>query len=158
MKMEKSREERNEVFIEWLTFIEDRVNEWKETIPTELAERLDWTPDSLPLIEKYAIENFTVADQESKTKRIALDAIVSYVGDVIRKNIPETTWKIDLDDKTNIYYNLPYLVFKLGAPLSPHHLLQDALKESTGNEFVQMFEIMYKEWEEYKAYMDSKKS
>jgi hypothetical protein len=156
--MEKTKEERNKVFIEWVTFTEDRVNEWKENITKELADKLDWTPESLPLIEKYAIENYTIADQEDKKKRIALDAIVSYVGDVIRKNIPEVIWKIDLDDKTNIFYNLPYLVFKMGVPICPHHLVQDALKDKTGSEFTDRFNQRFKKWQQYKAHMDSKKS
>lgn len=156
--MTKSKEDRYETFIEWTTFTEDRFNEWKKSLPKEIAAKLDWTPESLLVVEKYLLDNYSAEDQKLKEKRPALDAIVSYVGDLIRKNIPETTWKIELEDETNIFYNLPYLVFKLGVPLSPHSLVQDALVEKTGSVIKERYSQRCKKWQQYKAYMDSKES
>ncbi len=154
--MTKSKEERYETFIEWTTFTEDRINEWKKSVPKEIASKLDWTPESLLIVEKYLLDNYSVEYQNSKEKRPALDAIVSYVGDLIRRSIPETIWKIELEDETNIFYNLPYLVFKLGVPLSPHSLVQDALVEKTGSVLMERYSQRYKKWQQYKAYLNSK--
>jgi hypothetical protein len=153
----KSSKERQEIFMEWTTFTIDRVNEWKKNIPTELANKLDWSPESLTFIEKYALENYTIKDQKDKSKRAVLDAIVSYIGEVFRINIPETIWKIELDNQTNIYYNLPYLVFKLGVPTCPHILLQDVLTDKTGIVLTERFNQRLKKWQQYKAYIDSQK-
>lgn len=151
----KSREERYETFIEWTTFTEDRINTWKKAIPSEISAKLDWSPESLNILEKYLIDNYTLEDQKDKEKRSSLDAIISYVGDTIRKCIPETVWKIDVEDETNIFYNLPYLVFKLGVPLSPHHLVQDALAEKSGTVIRERYQQRYKKWQQYQAYMES---
>jgi hypothetical protein len=149
-------ERRKEVFMEWLTFIDDRIKEWKKTIPGDLAQQLNLNPDSLGIIENYLIKQFQLDDHRDREKRVPLDAIVSYVGTVFCRNIPGTTWKIDVEDASNVYFNLPYLVFKLGAPLCPHHLVQDALFNSSGKEFVDRFQRCMKKYTEYDNYLKSK--
>lgn len=154
--MAKSKEERYDTFIEWTTFTEDRINQWKKNIPNEVSSKLDGSPESLLILEKFLLDNYTLEDQKDKEKRPSLDAIVSYVGDLIRKNIPETVWKIELEDETNLFYNLPYLVFKLGVPLSPHNLVQDALAEKKGSVMLERYQQRFKKWQQYQAYMESK--
>lgn len=156
--MTNSKEELYDNFIEWTTFTEDRISQWKKDIPNEVSSKLDWSPESLLVVEEYLLDNYVLEDQQDIEKRSALDAIVSYVGDLIRKNIPETIWKIELEDETNIFYNLPYLVFKLGVPLSPHKLVQDALTEKAGNEMLERYQQRFKKWQQYKAYVESKNS
>lgn len=148
---------REEVFAEWLTFIGDRVKTWKQTLPEEISSQLNWGPESLPVIEQYLLNNFKLEDQNNKEKRELLDAVVSYTGEVFKKHIPETIWKIDVEDTTNIFYNLPYLVFKLGVPICPHHLIQDALTNRTGSELIERFNQRFKKWIEYTAYLEKKK-
>jgi len=155
---EEELKKRKEIFAEWLTFIGDRVKKWKKILPEEISKQLNWSPESLLIIEQYLLNNFKLADQNNKDKREALDAIVSYTGEVFKKHIPETVWKIDVEDPTNIFYNLPYLVFKLGVPVCPHHLIQDALTNRTGSELQERFNQRFNKWIEYKAYMETKKA
>jgi hypothetical protein len=156
--MKEEIKKRKDVFAEWLTFIGDRVKRWKQTLSEEFSSQLNWNPESLLIIEQYLLDNFKVEDQNNKDKRESLDAIVSYTGEVFRRHIPETIWKIDVEDSTNIFYNLPYLVFKLGVPVCPHHLIQDALTNRTGSELIERFNQRHKKWMEYKAYMETKKT
>jgi hypothetical protein len=149
-------ERRKEVFMEWLTFIDDRIKEWRKTISVEIAQQLNGKPESLEIAERYLIEHFKLDDHREIEKRVSLDAIVSYVGIVFCRNIPGTIWKIDVEDTSNAYYNLPYLVFKLGVPLCPHHLVQDALYNSSGKEFSERFQGRMEKWIEYDNYMKSK--
>jgi hypothetical protein len=156
--IEEEINRRKEIFAEWLTFIGDRVKEWKRTLSKETSSQLDWTPQSLTIIERYLLDHFKLSDQNNKDKRTSLDAIVSYTGEVFRKHIPETVWKIDVEDTSNIFYNLPYLVFKLGVPVCPHYLIQDALTNKTGSELSERFNQRFKKWTEYKTYMEIKKT
>ncbi|WP_422859488.1 hypothetical protein ACOKFD_00670 [Flagellimonas sp. S174] len=150
--MDKTNEERNEDFIEWTTFTEDRFNDWVKPNP-KLAKLLDWSPNSLIIVENYLLENFTIEDLENQENKTPIDAIVSYVAETIRKNIPETIWKIDLEDKTNIYYRLPYLVFKLGAPTCPHDLIKDCVGKREHGMIKSRFDYHNKKWIQYQDYL-----
>ncbi len=39
--------EAKEIFDEWTTFIEDRVDSWAATAPTEIVKHLDYSSESL---------------------------------------------------------------------------------------------------------------
>ena len=155
--MNKSIEERYEDFVEWTTFVEDRFNDWIKTT-SELKEKLNWKPDSLSIIENYLLTNFSIEDLKSHENKYPIDAIVSYIGGTIRMNIPETIWKIDLEDQTNLFYNLPYLVFKLGAPTCPHNLVKECLTTGNSGMIKARFDYHLKKWNQYQSYLRSQES
>ena len=85
---EEEKNIKRENFIEWTTFIEDRVNEWATTISENVANSLDYSSESLKVIESYILTNFdkdTVTD--TKNKKV-VDAVVSYYGEALRRNLP----------------------------------------------------------------------
>jgi hypothetical protein len=153
--MTKSKEELHENFLEWTTYTRDRFLKWVSQID-DLKSKLDWTPESLQIIENYLLEHFSYEDILNKTNNSSIDAIISYVGDTIRINIPEMIWEINIDDKSDVYFNLPCLRPKLGVPTSPH----DLIKRSLGTREIGLikftFDYHVTEQKEYEEFMRTK--
>ena len=129
---EEEKNIKRENFIEWTTFIEDRVNAWTSTISKEVADKLDYSPESLKAIESYVLSHFdkdSVADTRNKN---AVDAMVSYYGETLRRNLPNSTWFLDLEDETNIYFNLPSIRTPVGFPISPYSLFKRLIAKNIG--------------------------
>jgi len=52
---EEEKNIKQENFIEWTTFIEDRVDEWSVNVPKKIVDALDYSPESLKVIESYIL-------------------------------------------------------------------------------------------------------
>ncbi len=129
---EEEKNIKRENFIEWTTFIEDRVNEWGGTISENVADALDYSPESLKVIESYILSNFDKNSVTDTKNTKAVDAVVSYYGETLRRNLPNSTWFLDLEDEGNIYFNLPCIKTLVGFPISPYSLIKRLIAKKTG--------------------------
>jgi hypothetical protein len=138
----KEKEEKLENFKTWITFIDDRVNDWKKEIPEDIVKQLDWSLESLHEVERYILNNYTrehILNQENKK---AIDALASYIGETFRLHLPNARWNLELDDKRNIDFNTPTIVTNppAGAPISPFPMILRILNDKSGGVLRRIFE------------------
>ena len=129
---EEEKNIKRENFIEWTTFIEDRVDEWSVNAPKEIVESLDYSPESLKVIESYILSTFNIESVSNIENKNAIDAVISYYGETLRRNLPNSTWLLDLDDEDNIYFNLPSIKTPIGFPISPYSLIKRVINKNKG--------------------------
>lgn len=82
-------------FNEWIKTIDERINNWKETLPLQLSAKLDKSPESLILLGEYLVETFHDANSANDPElEFTMDAIATYIGEVYRLNLPgKQLWK-----------------------------------------------------------------
>jgi hypothetical protein len=137
---ESEKAEKRENFDAWITFIDDRVDAWKNTAPDDIKNHLNWSAESLQKIEDYLVKNYTLENVGDPQNKATIDALASYIGETIRLNLPESKWKIELSDANDIYFNLPVVKVLIGAPFSPFTLIKNVLYEKAGNLLMDLFE------------------
>jgi hypothetical protein len=129
---EEEKEIKQGNFIEWTTFIEDRVDEWFKSIKVDLSNQLDYSPDSLITIEEYILSNFTKDSLSNEKCKMQIDATISYYAETLLRNLPESTWFLDIDDESSYYYNLPSIKTTIGTMICPHKLLPRIIHKNKG--------------------------
>ena len=113
-------QEKRDQFEWWLTCIPDKVEALIDRLPPEVGSKLNYSLESLSLLEKHLIENYTV---ESMTKdKEFWDCLASYIGTTYRRLIPKAGWQIELENEKDVFYNRPVLVLEGSPfpPISPH--------------------------------------
>jgi hypothetical protein len=98
-------------FEAWLDTIPDFIDGFLSMMPTSLRMRLDFSPESLDVIEDWVLERYPDTDAmfpTSESDRINL--IACYVGETYRKAL-EARWEQQSDPKY-VYFGLPVLVGK----------------------------------------------
>ena len=124
---------KKENFVQWVTFLEDRIDQWKSSLPLELREVLDYGPHSLSEIESYILSNFSLENFNQVENKAIVDAIVSYFGETLRRNLPDSVWDIELEDESSINFNLPCVKTQVGFPINPYGLLRRIIKKNSGD-------------------------
>ena len=135
----KEKNRRREDFIEWITFLPDRVIEFKKFIPKEISDRLDESPQSLKVIEKYIIGNYSVEELKNPDNKSTTDGFASYIGYVFQKNLPHAKWSIELEDKSDYAFALPVISNEKLVPFSPFHMLPSLLYFNDGEQLEKGF-------------------
>lgn len=132
VNMEKiSRED----FEEWLFLMLDKLEEFENQFSKNSLKKLDYSIQSLDVLEKWILENFMSIDELlESTKKIDLDLFVRYVGETFRRNLKDSKWDTDIENPQNAYYNYPVIVPKnKPIPIAPHTLLTASVKRKKGN-------------------------
>ena len=96
-------------FQAWLMEMDDAISAFRRTLPKSIADKLDFSADSLDALEKLILEtypNVDAAKAPAESRRV--DAMARYLGEVFRKHFGGK-WKIDYADKKNAFYGLPQL-------------------------------------------------
>lgn len=130
-----TEEEKNiarEVFDEWTTFIEDRVDEWSANAPKEINEALDYSPESLKVVEKYILDNYDKESLSIPENKIAIDALISYYAETFRRNLPNSIWHIELEDESSIDFNLPCIKTPIGTVIPLYYLFRRVIAKNKG--------------------------
>lgn len=86
---ESERIEREREFSEWSSSIEERINAWKEKLPSEIRSVLDKSIDSLIVLEIYL--NATYPNSSffyDLANANIFDAVSTYIGEVYRLHLP----------------------------------------------------------------------
>jgi hypothetical protein len=138
----KEKEEKRVNFLDWVTFIEDRVNQWKKHLPRELSEKLDWSIDSFSTLERFVLENYTIEQFRDPANKDAVDALASYIGETYRLNLPNAKWEIELDEESDINFNAPAVttVPPAGVPINPFPLVFRIINNKSGDILKRIFE------------------
>ncbi|MGI2035626.1 hypothetical protein ACRQ1B_24920 [Rhizobium panacihumi] len=101
--------EEQDQFEFWLMDMDDAIENFRRSIPAELASRLDFSDESLKILESFVLEIYPDVEtikQSGEAKMI--DGMSRYVGEVFRKHLGGR-WFIDYSDKKNAFYGLPQL-------------------------------------------------
>lgn len=138
----KEKEEKLENFKKWVTFIDDRVNDWKKGISDDTAKEFNWSLESLQKAEHYILNYYTREGVLNQSNKKAIDALASYIGETFRLHLPNARWNLELDDKRNIDFNTPTVVTTplAGAPISPFPMILRVLNDKSGNVLQRIFE------------------
>ncbi len=94
----------------WLASMDDRVESFLASLPPESGQRLDFSPDSLDVLERLVLDKYPdTRTMLSPTESRFVDGAASYLGEVFRKTIGGK-WDIRFDDPKFAFYGLPILV------------------------------------------------
>jgi hypothetical protein len=118
----------------WITLIPDRIEELKQSLPKNISDQLDRSIDSLDILEKYLLSNYTAEKIHEHENASVYDGLARYIGSTLNRNIENAEWYIELEDQDDVYYNVPVLVFKdfEEPPLSPFAAISMIFYENTG--------------------------
>lgn len=91
--------ERRTFFEQWIKNSEERLNRWFAKLPEQLVEQLNFRSDSLDKVEIYMLDRFDhYMAAFSKDNSEEIDAMVTYIGEVFIRNLPNAYWYIHSDD------------------------------------------------------------
>ena len=138
----EEKTQKREEFMEWTTFIEDRVDAWSASSAIEWSGSLDYSPESLTIVEKYMLANFNADSLKDPLNKIAIDALVSYYGETLRRNIPKSTWYIELDDESSVDFNTPAIKAPIGPLLGLYFLLKRLISKNKGTFLFDLYQKM----------------
>lgn len=116
----------------WVFQNPDIIEEFKNSLPIEISDQLDYSIESLNALESWLTKNFTTVDKLVSFVNISvLDGSARYVGRVFLAHL-EGKWGIDIHDKDNIYYGLPVIESRIGATC-PLSLVSACIDRRTGH-------------------------
>ncbi|MDK4685538.1 hypothetical protein QDY71_03090 [Kingella negevensis] len=97
----------------WLKDIPNILDGFISRMPKEVADKLDFSMESLDVVEKYLLDNYENNKQIMFEEPFyILEGYAVYVGETFRKIIashdPHMCWQLMLEED-NVYYSLPIL-------------------------------------------------
>ena len=95
----------------WLKDIPNILDSFISRMPKEIAEKLDFSMESLDIVEKYLLDKYENNKQIMFEEPFyILDGYAVYVGETFLRVIdnPIIHWKLELNEE-DVYYNLPIL-------------------------------------------------
>jgi len=131
MNAKKEKVEKEEQYNWWLTCIPDKIISLQKKLPDYIKDKLDCSITSLDVLENYLLENYTM--ESLMRDKNMWDECASYIGNTYKKNIPNAKWYIDLDNKRNIFYNMPCLQIVNKINFVPHSYVTTLLDRKEGN-------------------------
>lgn len=138
--------DKNDQFQFWLMDMDDAIERLRLSVPADIKAKLDFSPDSLNILEAYVIEKYpNVAAIMDKSQSKIHDGLARYVGEVFRKRF-KGKWKIDFSDEKIAFYGLPQLAGMDGqkSPICPLTLVTASLDRRTGKYLRTIFDNQLK--------------
>lgn len=132
-------------FDAWLTDMDDALDRFLDLVPAELAEKLDYSPESLIALEAWLLRRYP--DQQSYQAEPALalvDAAVRYVGETFVRSLG-AHWTLSRNPK-NVFHGLPIVTGHPSqtTPQCPHKLLNVAIGRREGTFLREVFDSQNK--------------
>ena len=93
----------------WLNVMPDEMPRLS-ILPKEIRAHLDYSLDSLDVIEAYIVSNYTVDELKDRRNKFARDLFVRYIGETFRKNVPELYWAFEAENEKDAYFGIPVLM------------------------------------------------
>ena len=124
-----------EQFEYWLADMDDALERFFATLPDEVRNQLDYSPQSLDVLEKWLLSKYSKMDElQRPSESRALDGMARYVGETFRKNLGGH-WEIRLDDPKYVYYGMPQITgySPKPTPEAPLTLVTAAVDRRRGN-------------------------
>jgi hypothetical protein len=84
----------------WLTIMPDVLINLN-LFPKEIRSKLDYSIDSLDVIEKYVIENYTMEELEKSEYKIFVDTCARYIGETYIRTMIDMKW--DMEREKGMY-------------------------------------------------------
>lgn len=101
--------EEQDQFEFWLMDMDDAIENFRRSIPAELASRLDFSDQSLKALEDFVLQTYPGVEAVTKPgEATTVDGMARYVGEVFRKHLGGR-WFVDHSDRKNAFYGLPQL-------------------------------------------------
>ena len=99
-----------ERFQYWLVDMDDALHRFFIGLDPALAEKLDYSPESLKLLEAWLLSRYKTVDEvKPMSQAKTIDGAARYAGETFRKNLGGK-WHIDYEDPKNAYYGKPQLM------------------------------------------------
>lgn len=99
----------NNDFQLWMFHMDDRLEQFSQSLPSALAAKLNYSPGSLVHLEEWILQRYAASEEiihqkEAKTA----DGLARYVGETFRKQLGGY-WNIELENIRNAYYGVPVI-------------------------------------------------
>jgi hypothetical protein len=132
---DKEKAKNWKTFEDWKFVMTEAIPEFLSKLPEDIADSMDFSPDSLDILEEYILKNFTVESIKEEKNMYWCDWFARYIGETYRKNLDGAEWGIDLEDENQMYYGLPVITnaYKQQVDYCPHEEILTVLILKTGN-------------------------
>jgi len=127
----KSKQELEDDFEWWITCIPDKIERLEERLPKDIFKQLDYSISSLDILEKYLLEHSSFEKIQNDTE--LWDCCASYLGKTYKRNVPNSKWVVELDNKNNVFFGIPILRISNLIDFEPHSYVSTALNRKKGN-------------------------
>lgn len=98
-----------EKFQYWLFNMDDALERFLVTLPEETRARLDYSPDSLDVLEAWLLTRYaTLLQMRDPNEYEIIDGVARYIGETFRRALGGI-WTIELSNPRDAYYGLPQL-------------------------------------------------
>ena len=107
----EQKAEQLELFDSWLWDIPNALERFKNRMPKEIQDKLDFSIQSLDIVENHLLDNYETIEQIKNEPSYILDGYAVYVGETFRnvlKNDKVNQWELMLEED-NVYYLLPVI-------------------------------------------------
>lgn len=101
----------------WLNIMPDEMPRLS-ILPRAIRERLNYSMESLDLIEDYIRENYTAEELKDRRNRYARDLFARYIGETFRKNLSDLFWSFESSNAQDEYFGMPVLA-SIGGGVPP---------------------------------------
>jgi hypothetical protein len=131
-----------EKFEYWLMDMNDAIERFIHMMPNEISERLDYSVESLSVLEAWFLEKYKSLEQiKPQSEAGIVDGAARYIGETFRK-ILGGKWTLDLSDGKNAFYGLPQLIGCKNqvTQICPIKLVSVSISRRTGNLIRSMLE------------------
>ncbi|SRR5258708_650270 len=123
-------------FENWLIVFDEDLDRFLATLPVETRAPLDYSPESLDVLETWILKNYPNTDSIlAKDQMLILDGLTRYIGETYRKALGGI-WTINLTDTKDAFYGLPILTkyeSPLGVEICPVTLATASADRRTGH-------------------------
>ena len=119
MKLRKNRQpltpeqraEQLELFEAWLWDMPNALERFKNRMPKEIQDKLDFSLESLDVVEKHLLDNYKTIEQIMNEPSAILDGYAVYVGETFRNVLQDgklNQWELMLEED-NVFYLRPVI-------------------------------------------------
>lgn len=119
-------------FDDWLIAMDNKLDQLTEELPRDVADRLDYTPASLSVLERWLLGHYSSLEEIIDTDKYLLDRLSCYVGETLRKTVGGT-WSIGDADDANAFAGLPIIKREGKAPECPLSVVSASLDRRKGD-------------------------
>lgn len=142
MENDMNQEQRaayEEKFRTWVSTIDQVVDQWIETLPDTVRTRLDFTPESLTVLEQYLLERFeSPMDAYNSENSSTIDSASGYIGKVYLANFAIAEWCPSSSTDPSMLF--PQICFGASGSLVPFLHIPPLLNFRTGEGLITVFE------------------
>lgn len=128
-------------FQQWVFDMDDALDDFRQRVPADQRDKLDYSPASLDVAEKWILDTYPSVDAMLKPDQAQqVDGVARYIGETFRKALGGS-WRINLEDPKQAFHGMPVVVFgsNLGED-SPQSLATATADRRTGTYLRQILE------------------